>query len=356
MKNRLCEALDLRYPIIQAPMAGVSTPELAAAVSDAGALGSISVGAVNAEQAEAMILKTQSLTAGALNVNVFCHQPVRRDEQLESAWIGRFHKLFQQYDAQLPDELAEIYATFHDNNPMLDVLMSTRPAAVSFHFGIPASNVIKALKERGILTLATATSVAEAAKIEASGIDFIVAQGIEAGGHRGVFDPQQDDTMLSTFALVQAIKRDSRLPVIAAGGVMNGAGIAAMLTLGAEGVQMGTAFVLCPESSANKEYRKALKSEQASRTVLTSAISGRPARCIDNAFCAYSREFSKEIIPPYPLTYALGKALASAAAAKGEHGFGAQWAGQAANLAREMSAGTLVATLVNEMRDAQSLS
>lgn len=354
MKNSLCELLNLQYPIIQAPMAGVSTPELAAAVSNAGALGSISIGAANPEQAELMIQKTLALSSGPVNVNVFCHQAVQRDEQLEKAWIKQFHELFVQYDAQLPGELEEIYTTFHNNSLLLDILLNTRPAAVSFHFGIPASGVINLLKQKGIITLATATSIDEAKEIEASGIDFIVAQGIEAGGHRGIFDPMQADSMLSTFTLVQAIKHHCRKPVIAAGGIMNGAGIAAMLALGAEGAQLGTAFVLCPESSANSAYREALKSKQAANTVLTSAISGRPARCIENAFCTYARDFAKHTIPSYPLTYALGKALASAAAAKGDHGFGAQWAGQGAQLAREMSAQDLVLTLVDEMHAARN--
>lgn len=150
---------------------------------------------------------------------------------------------------------------------------------------------------------------------------------------------------------MQAIRRTSRLPVIAAGGVMDGAGMAAMLKLGAAGVQLGTAFILCPESAANAAYRQALKSAQANSTEMIAAISGRPARCLTNDFCRLAREFAQDSIPPYPLTYALGKALA-AAAAKGAHGFGAQWAGQGAMLAREMPAAELINTLVAEWQAA----
>jgi len=348
MKTALCQTLNVQYPLIQAPMAGVSTPELAAAVSNAGALGSISVGASTPEQAEAMIKKTKSLTARPINVNVFCHQPVQRNIALEHAWIQRFGELFQRYDASLPTELSEIYQTFHDNHPMLAVLLAQRPEVVSFHFGIPSSEFIARLKEQGIVTFASATCVQEALQIAASGIDFIIAQGIEAGGHRGIFNPTDDDQLLSTFTLVQAIKKVTSVPVIAAGGVMDGAGIAAMLKLGAVGVQMGTAFLLCPESATNAAYRSALKSELAASTVMTSAISGRPARCLNNAFCQFSRDIALDTIPAYPVTYALGKALASAAAAKGETGFGAQWAGQGAGLVREMPAAELVKTLVDE--------
>jgi nitronate monooxygenase len=179
-----------------------------------------------------------------------------------------------------------------------------------------------------------------------------VAQGVEAGGHRGIFEPEEEDEQLSTFTLVQALRKRCALPVIGAGGIMDGAGIAAMMKLGAIGVQMGTAFVLCPESAANEAYRQALKSEQTVSTVMTSAISGRPARCVSNDFCKLTRELPRECIPPYPVTYALGKMLAAAATAKGAHGFGAQWAGQGLTLAREMPAGKLIQALVTEWQDA----
>lgn len=189
MNNPLCQKLPLTYPIIQAPMAGVSTPELAAAVSNSGALGSISVGASTPQQADMMIRKTLALTAAPINVNVFCHAPVQRNPQQEQAWIARFQPVFARYEATAPDALSEIYQTFVDNHSMLDVLLDTAPAAVSFHFGLPSAAVVQRLKSRGIITLASATSVAEAGAIEAADIDFIVAQGIEAGGHRGIFHP-----------------------------------------------------------------------------------------------------------------------------------------------------------------------
>lgn len=352
MNTMLCQTLNLHYPIIQAPMAGVSTPQLAASVSNAGALGSIGVGASTPEQADAAIRQTLSLTTAPVNVNVFCNAPIQRDDARERAWIARFREVFSHYEAELPSELAEIYQTFQENEAMLEVLLSTRPAAVSFHFGLPSADFLRRIKAKGIVTLATATSPAEAQRIEAAGIDFIVAQGIEAGGHRGIFNPAGEDQGLSTLTLVQSIRQVSHLPVVAAGGIMDGAGMSAMLRLGAAGVQMGTAFVLCPESSANPAYRQLLKSKEAANTVITAAISGRPARCITNDFCRLTQAFPREAIPSYPLTYALGKALAAAAGAKGDHGFGAQWAGQGAALAREMPAAELVSTLVAEWQAA----
>ena len=349
MPTALCHALKLRYPIIQAPMAGVSTPELAAAATEAGALGSISIGASTAEQAEKMILATQALTGGAINVNLFCHASPLRSPALEQQWIGKFDALFRHYDAPPPTQLSEIYSTFHHNQPVLEVLLKTRPAAVSFHFGLPEKSVIEQLKALGIVTLACATNLNEVTEIEANGIDFIIAQGQEAGGHRGMFYPDKEDSMMSTLTLVQAIKQVSLLPVIAAGGIMDGAGISAMQRIGAVGAQLGTAFILCPESAASPAYRAALKSEQARHTVFTSAISGRPARSLNNAFCKVTQDIPVQSIPDYPLAYSLGKALASAAAAKGESGFAAQWAGQGASLARELPAGQLVALLAAEL-------
>lgn len=356
MNNVLCRMLNLRFPLIQAPMAGVSTPELAAAVSNAGALGSIGVGASTPQQAEAMIRQSLALTSGPLNVNVFCHAPAQRDAQRESAWIARFDERFRRFDAAPPAELSEIYQTFCGNEAMLEVLLNTSPAAVSFHFGLPSADFTRRLKSQGIVTLATATSPEEVRKIEEAGVDFIVAQGIEAGGHRGIFDPQAEDRSLSTFTLVQAIRRASRLPVIAAGGIMDGAGIAAMMKLGAAGVQLGTAFVLCPESAANAAYRQLMKSEHAASTVMTAAISGRPARCITNDFCRMAQDIPAQAIPDYPLTYALGKALAAAAGAKGDDGYGAQWAGQGASLARELPATELVNVLIAEWQAAEDVT
>lgn len=292
------------------------------------------------------------MTAGPFNVNVFCHARAERNEAQEKAWIERFRDVFERYDAVLPAALQEIYTTFHQNETMAEMLLDSAPAVVSFHFGVPPERLVREFKSRGIITIATATSVGEARQIESAGIDFVVAQGAEAGGHRGIFEPWAEDEQLSTFTLVQALRKRCALPVIGAGGIMDGAGIAAMMKLGAIGVQMGTAFVLCPESAANEAYRQALKNEQAVGTVMTSAISGRPARCISNDFCKLTRELPKESIPPYPLTYALGKILAAAAAAKGAHGFGAQWAGQGMTLARELPAGKLIQTLVTEWQEA----
>lgn len=352
MKSLLADRLGLSFPLIQVPMAGVSTPALAAAVSNAGALGSISTGAVGTDQAEKMISATLRHTRHAINVNLFCHPPAVRNQVLETEWLQRFQPLFSQYGAPLPSELTEIYTSFLQQEPLVDILLAQAPAAVSFHFGLPPNRVIAQFQQQGIATLATVTCMEEALAAEAAGIEFLIAQGIEAGGHRGIFDMNARDQMLTTRQLVQQLTQSVRLPVIAAGGIMHGAGIQEMLNAGADAVQLGTAFVLCPESAADEAYRQALKQETAGNTVLTRTVSGRPARSVNTLFCQFTADIQPQQIPDYPLTYSLNKALAAAAARQGKAGFAAQWAGEGAWQAREMPAAELVATLISEAEQA----
>ncbi len=350
--TRLLERLEIDAPIIQAPMAGVSTPELAAAVSNAGALGSIGVGATDAAGARKMIAAFRALSSRSLNVNVFCHAPARPDATRESRWLELLGPEFARVGATPPETLKEIYRSFVEDDTMLAMLLAERPKVVSFHFGLPSRERIAALREAGIVLLATATNVDEARAVAATGVDAVVAQGYEAGGHRGVFDPRADDDRLGTFALTRLLARETELPVVAAGGIMDGAGIAAALRLGASAAQLGTAFVACDEASIDAGYRAALESEAAHHTVMTRAISGRPARSLANRFTALGRRVAPSDVPDYPIAYDAGKALHAAGKAKGEFGFGAQWAGQGAPLSRPMPAKELVACLRRELRDA----
>lgn len=343
------DTLGVKLPIVQAPMAGVSTPALAAEVSNAGGLGSIGVGATDVSGARKMIEELRSRTARAFNVNVFVHGKAEADAGREASWLEFLAPLFAEFDAECPKALRTIYKSFADDADMLAMLIEMRPPIVSFHFGLPSVDAIRALKAAGIMLFATATSLDEARKIEDAGIDAIVAQGIEAGGHRGVFDPGLPDDGLGTLALTRLLVHHVRLPVIAAGGIMDGAGIAAALALGACAAQLGTAFIACPESGADEAYRIALTGPGAYHTRLTSLISGRPARALANRFTALEGIVLGRRPPDYPIAYDAGKALHNAAKARGEHGFGAQWAGQGAPLARAMPAAELVATLAREM-------
>ena len=344
--SSLCDLLAIRHPIIQAPMVGVSTPQLAAAVSNAGGLGSLGLGASTPAQARALIEQTRALTSQPFNLNLFCHRPAQADAAREAAWLAWLRPLFAEFAAEPPAALREIYPSFLADPAMLELLLEQRPAVVSFHFGLPPQAWIDAFKAAGIRQLACVTSAREARLAEAAGVDALVAQGIEAGGHRGVFEPALGDAAMGTLALVRVLVQQSRLPIIAAGGIMDGAGIRAALALGAAGVQLGTAFVLCPESAANAAYREALKGEKAARTAITANLSGRPARGLPNRLYG---EFGAAL-PDYPIAYDAAKALHAAASAQGCHDFAAHWAGQGAPLARELPAAELVEVLVEEMQ------
>lgn len=346
----LLRRLGIQQPIIQAPMAGVSTPALAAAVSNAGGLGSLGVGATHAEGARKMIRETRALTGKPFNVNVFCHRPANADAGLERAWLDWLAPEFRKYGAEPPESLSEIYTSFVVDRAMQQMLVEEAPAVVSFHFGLPSADVIAALKRAGITLLASATNLDEAAKIEAAGVDAIVAQGIEAGGHRGLFDPDGADDRLGTFALTRLLVGACRLPVIAAGGIMDGAGIVAALALGSQAAQLGTAFVPCPETSIDDGYRRAILGDAARRTTWTTSISGRMARGMVNKLTELGNDPHAPKTPDYPIAYDAGKALHAAAKAEGEFGYGAQWCGQAAALARSLPAGELVDRLEREMR------
>ncbi|NSX13176.1 nitronate monooxygenase [Cupriavidus taiwanensis] len=344
----LLRRLGIRTPIIQAPMAGVSTPALAAAVTNAGGLGSLGVGAMDAEAARKAIRETRALTSGPFNVNVFCHAPALADAAREQAWLAYLAPRFAEFGATPPATLREIYRSYVTDDAMHAMLLEERPAVVSFHFGLPDAGRIRALRDAGIVLLASATSLGEARAIEAAGIDAIVAQGIEAGGHRGVFDPAAVDEGLGTLALVRVLSTQTRVPVIAAGGIMDGAGIAAALALGAQAAQLGTAFIACPETIADGPYRDALLQRERP-TVLTRAISGRHARGLANRFTELGAAPGAPATPDYPTAYDAGKALHAAAKARGSADFAAQWAGQAAPLARALPAAELVAALAGEL-------
>ena len=350
----LLQRLGMTLPIIQAPMAGTSTPAMAAAVSNAGGLGSIGVGAVNAAGARTMIEQLQAQTNKAFNVNVFCHRPATADAARERVWLDHLKPIFERYGAEPPAAISEIYTSFNVDEAMLELFVERRPAVVSFHFGLPPAPAIARLKAAGITLLSTATNLDEAEQAARAGVDAIVAQGYEAGGHRGVFDPDAPDAQLGVMALTRLLVARTSLPVIAAGGIMDGAGIAAVLDLGAEAAQLGTAFIACPESSADKYHRDALFGPGAAMTQMSALISGRDARCLANKFTALKdAELEGVPLPDYPIVYDAGKALATAAKAKGDGGYGAQWAGQGAPLARALPAAALIAALADELAAAR---
>lgn len=345
--TKLLDLLQIDHPILQAPMAGVATPAMAAAVSDAGALGALGLCSSTPGAARRAIDDVRQLTSKPFNVNFFCHAKPQRDPAREAAWISRAAPLFARFGAEPPSELRDIYTSFRDTDAYLDLMLELRPRAISFHLGLPRPDQIEKMLGAGLVLIGSATSLAEARAVEAAGFHAVVAQGWEAGGHRGIFDPDGSDDRLSTSDLLQSLLAEVTLPVIAAGGIMDGRDIRLMLDSGAAAAQLGTAFVGCPESAADAGYRDRLA--MGGDTVMTLAISGRPARCLQNAFTQWVEDVEPAAIPAYPCTYDLGKALNAAARAKGVTAYGAQWAGAQAGRARVRPAGELVTVLRREM-------
>lgn len=346
IKMDVLAQLSIRYPIFLAPMAGTSTPELAAKVSNAGGLGALGLGAATPEAAKAAILKTQQLTNQPFQVNFFCHEPTIYNDADAQQWIEYLRPQFEEFDAQPPHTLKPIYASFIENDELLDVVLETRPKAVSFHFGLPTSQQIAALKNAGIVTMVTVTQLTEARLAEAAGIDILIAQGVEAGGHRGTFNPQLD-AGLNTLDLIYLLPQYVDLPIVAAGGLMNGHDIKMYLELGACAGQLGTAFVQCAESAANDAYRELLFDQPV--TQITDSISGRPARGLFNTWHSAIDDPNRPKHAGYPYTYDLGKQLHAAASHHHEHGFGAYWAGSQVAQIRRMDADELMQTLISEL-------
>jgi nitronate monooxygenase len=351
MSQDLLSILDIRHPIIQAPMAGISTPQLAAAVSEAGGLGSIAVGAGTPEAARAAIAAVRERTARPFNVNVFTHAPAKADPAVDAAWLDWLRPHFARFDAAPPERLTEIYRSFVDDAPMLELLLETPPAVVSFHFGLPPQAHIDALKAAGVVLFASATSLPEAMQIEAAGIDAIVAQGIEAGGHRGIFDPAAPDPALPTFELLEQLRDNVSLPLVAAGGIMNGQHIRTAFYHGAHAVQMGSAFIACPESSAPPHHRALIANGAQLETAMSAVISGRPARGIVNTLFTGVGAAGHPPPPDYPIAYDAAKALHAAASKAGSQEYSVNWGGVNFAQARAMPAGELVALLAAEMQE-----
>ncbi|OFT43831.1 hypothetical protein HMPREF3160_01915 [Arthrobacter sp. HMSC06H05] len=330
----------IELPFIGAPMAGTSTPQLAAAVSNAGGLGSLGLAGKNVDQVREAIRELKALTTRPFNLNFFCHAEPHRDPAVESAWLDYLAPLFHSLGTQPPAELSPSYESFLGDTAMLQLLVDEKPAVVSFHFGVPDVATINALHEAGTLLMASATSQAEARVIEETGLDMVIAQGIEAGGHRGIFDENGPDEQTPTGRLVQQIASATQPPVVAAGGIMTREHAEHMFSLGASAVQVGTALITSPESGAKDSYRDALvQSAHAAQhasgdteTHLTRVFSGRPARGLPTAFMEFAEAPDAPTPPVFPVAYSANKALSAAAAKSGSAGMAPHWAGANAHL------------------------
>ncbi|MFS4438769.1 NAD(P)H-dependent flavin oxidoreductase [Paracoccaceae bacterium GXU_MW_L88] len=348
MTHAFFEQLGCTLPIIQAPMAGSDGIELAVAVSEAGALGSLGLGAKKPDGVRETLAAVSERTTRPVNVNFFCHENEAEDPAANARWLAYLAPHFAALDATPPETLHRIYESFRGHEVLTEIVLSARPKVVSFHFGLPEDGQIAALKDTGCVLLGSAISLEDAQKNEAAGMDALVLQGFEAGGHRGIRDQHGPDAQLSTRALLEAVRPHTRRPLIVAGGIMDGKDIRAMLEAGADGVQMGTAFLACDESPAPAAHKAALQT--APGTTMTAGISGRPARCLDNAFTALASDETAPPLAPYPYAYDAGKALHAAALAQENTGYGAFWAGTAHRRARQSRAADLVQALAEEMQ------
>lgn len=347
----LLTRLRLTAPIFQAPMAGVATPALAAAVSNAGGLGGLGVGTAGVEAARKIITEIQQLTSKAYNVNLFVHQtPNKPEPKLDNAFLEALKPLYEEANMESPKNLPEAALSFLDDNELLDLLLDMKPPVVSFHFGLPPDETIKRFKELGIVLMASATSLNELRAIEEAGLDAVIAQGSEAGGHRGVFNPNGPDHLIPTLDLVRLFAKSTSLPIIAAGGIMDGRDINTALEAGAIAAQLGTAFIPCPESTADDGFRRALKEARPEDTVFTRLVSGRPARGLKNRYTQLEENLGDTQIPDFPIGYKLTKALSAHAKKAGVEGYEARWAGTEAARSRTMPAAELVSTLLQEMK------
>jgi nitronate monooxygenase len=348
--NSLLRRLGIEHPILLAPMAGSGgTPELAAAVSEAGGLGAWGGAYAKPEEIAATIRQMRTLTRRPFNINLFAggYAPDHAiDPQPMLDLVGEAHAALGLPPPALPPVPRDPFSE------QLEAVLEERPPVFSFTFGMPSTAQIGALKARGIIVSGTATTVAEAIRLEQAGVDAVVAQGAEAGAHRGGFAAPFEESMVPVATLVREIRASIGLPVIASGGFMDGRDIAAALKLGAAAVQLGTAFLPCPESGAPAAYKQALLNAKADTTVITRAFSGRPARGLTNRFIAMASG-KEEFILPFRQQNDLTRPMRNAAGQQGVADYISLWAGQGVARSRQMPAAALMQTLLAEMSAAE---
>jgi nitronate monooxygenase len=341
--RRLLELFKTEFPILQAPMAGVMDADLVIAAAQGGALGSLPCAMLSVEKAREQVNIIRQRVSAPVNMNFFCHQAVDTDPQREAEWKRRLAPYYSELglDPAAPVNVAN-RAPF--DAAMCDLVEELKPEVVSFHFGLPAPALLKRVKAAGCVVISSATIVKEAIWLEENGADAIIAQGAEAGGHRGMFLTEDIGGQPGTFALVPQVVDAVKVPVIAAGGIADGRGIAAAFALGAAGVQIGTAYLRCPESRAIAPARSALARALDDSTVITNVMTGRPARGVVNRVMREVGPISPDA-PAFPHA-ATGLAPLKAAAEKlGKVDFTNLWAGQAVRLGREMPAAELTRAL-----------
>ncbi len=339
--------VGVELPIIQAPMAGVQGSALAVAVSNAGGLGSLPCALLGPDALRTELAAIRAKTVKPFNVNFFCHTPPSPSAERETAWRATLAPYYEEFGLDA-GAILEVGGRAPFGPETADVLEEFRPAVVSFHFGLPSAELLARVRTWGSKILSSATTVDEARWLEARGVDAIIAQGSEAGGHRGMFLSDDVTTQVGTLALVPQIVNAVRTPVIAAEGIADAKGVAAALALGAAGVQVGTAYLLCPEATTVSVHRAALKSESARHTALTNVFTGRPARAIVNRVVKEVGPISTTA-PTFPLAATAVAPLRARAESLGSGDFSPLWSGQNASGCKEIPAAQLTRQLAADL-------
>ena len=341
--------LGVELPIVQAPMAGVQDSVLAVAVSSAGGLGSLPCATLSCDALRTELSAIKDQTDKPVNVNFFCHTLPELNAEREAKWRTVLQPYLAKYGL-IADDIPTASGLVPFNHEMADVLEGFKPKIVSFHFGLPSSDLLERVKGWESKILASATTIEEAEWLETQGVDGIIAQGLEAGGHRGMFLSDDLTTQVGTFALLPQIIQKVKVPVIAAGGIADAKGVAAALSLGAFAVQIGTAYLLCPETKTNQIYRSALKSEAAHHTGITNIFTGRPARSIVNRIIREIGPVNANA-PMFPLAGAAITKLRKQAECRGLDDFSSLWCGQNASGCKEIPAAELTHKLAEVIQE-----
>ena len=344
--RRFLDLVKVKHPIVAAPMAGSMDTDLAIAVAQAGGLGSLPVAMLDEQKMRTQVTTFRAAGARPINLNFFANKQPELNNAREHAWHERLKPYYIEFGIDPATPVPSSNRTpFHA--ALCAAVEEIKPEVVSFHYGLPEANLLKRVKDVGGVVMSSATTVAEARWLEANGCDVVIAQGYEAGGHRGMFLTDNLATQVGTFALVPQIADAVKLPVIAAGGITDARGIAAAFALGASGVQLGTAYLFCPESKVLGPHRAALRAARDNETVLTNVMTGRPARGFINRAM---RELGpiNDLAPEFPLAAGALGPLHAKAQAQGSGDFSPMWAGQAAALGRELPARELTEKLANE--------
>jgi nitronate monooxygenase len=347
LETELTRSLHIRYPLFQAPMAGgPTTPELAAAVSNAGGLGNLGAGYLKPEEIRSAIREIRRRTDRPFGVNLFVPGPSAESEETISRMTEHLNPYRAELGIPLNPPIPPISESFEEQ---AHVLLEENIPVFSFTFGIPPRSIIEAFKKNGTFVIGTATTVEEARLLEAAGVDAITAQGSEAGGHRGSFLKGGPSSLVGTMALVPQVVDHVSVPVIAAGGIMDGRGLVASLALGAAAVQMGTAFLASAESGASAIHKQMILSSNEDDTDLTSAYTGKAARGIQTRFMNEMRSYPGAI-PAYPIQNALTRDIRQAAAKSNNPEFMSLWAGQGLRLAVDQPAAVIVQRTIEQAR------